>query len=64
MDINQRPRLRRAKRVPVNLTLSMATYRALAKIGGGNRSAAVDLLVTEYLERQRIAPDVPELESA
>lgn len=52
---NQRPRLRRGKRVPVNLTLSMATYRALARIGGGNKSAAVDELVAERLERERLA---------
>jgi hypothetical protein len=59
---NQRPKLRRGKRVPVNLTLSMATYRALAKIGAGNRSAAVDQLVTEHLERQQsIATEQPEV---
>lgn len=54
---NHRPRLRKGRRMPLNVTLSPHIVRALAKIGGGNRSAAIEKLVDEHLERQQTLAD-------
>ena len=43
--------------MPLNVTLSPHIVRALAKIGGGNRSAAIEKLVDEHLERQQTLAD-------
>lgn len=45
--------MRRAKRVPLNVTLAPETCRELAKIAQGNRSAAIEWLLDQHLERQR-----------
>jgi len=44
--------LRRGRRIPINVTLSAEAHILLAKIGEGNRSAAIEELVRLYRERK------------
>jgi len=71
----RRPRLRRGRRYAVTLSMSPKTIKGLSKIRKGNRSAAVEMLVEWYLERegrrleelgeQRVAADtVPSTDGA
>jgi hypothetical protein len=56
MDYNsRRAPLRRGRRVYLNASLSPETHKHLAKIGNGNRSAAIEILVAEHMERKRVA---------
>lgn len=43
--------LRRAKRIALNVTVSPETLRELARIGEGNRSAAIEILLEDYMAR-------------
>lgn len=52
-NLTHRPRLRRGRRIPINVTLAPNILKALHKIGDGNRSAAIEKLVGEHLERER-----------
>lgn len=47
----RRAPLRKGRRIPICLSLSPDTHRALAKIADGNRSEAVEQLVREHVER-------------
>ncbi len=51
--LNRRPRLERGRRIAINVNLSPETHKALHKIGKGNRSKAIEDLVTQHLERTR-----------
>ena len=44
----RRAKLARGRRIPINLSLSPECHRLLAKIGKGNRSAAVEELVRKH----------------
>jgi len=60
MDVfTRRAPLRRGRRIPVNLTLSPETHRELAKLGRGNRSAAVEELVRRHLLERAQEPPEP-----
>jgi hypothetical protein len=52
----RRPRLPRGKRrIPLNVNLTPEIHRELGRIAGGNRSAAIEQLVRQYLaERARL----------
>ena len=58
-NTNRRAPLRKGRRIPICLSLSPETHRELGKICAGNRSAAVESLVRDHVERLR-AP-IPEL---
>lgn len=47
---SRRPPLAKGRRIPLNVTLSPETWRALGKIGRGNRSAAIEKLVELHAE--------------
>jgi hypothetical protein len=52
----RRPRLPKGKRrIPLNVNLTPEIHRELGRIAGGNRSAAIENLVRQYLaDRTRI----------
>lgn len=60
MDFSTRrpPRRNGGRRVSLNVTVAPETKRHLARIGGGNRSSAIEKLVLEHLERQRTVEPV------
>ena len=51
--------IKRRRRIPVNVTLAPETHVILARIGQGNRSAAIEELVRLYCARELIAPTIP-----
>jgi hypothetical protein len=51
--------MRRAKRVPLNVTLAPETHVWLARIGDGNRSAAIEELVRLYRARELTEEPTP-----
>ena len=48
--------LRRGRRIPLSVTVSPETHALLAKLGEGNRSAAIEELVRLHLLRERLDP--------
>jgi hypothetical protein len=47
--------IRRERRIALNVTVSPETKAHLELIGEGNRSAAIEMLVTDYLRRRKRA---------
>ena len=63
MDIStRRAPLARGRRICLNVNISPETHRALGKIAGGNRSAAIEELVRGHLERTRAPALTPDPE--
>jgi hypothetical protein len=56
---NRRQPLRRGRRIPLNVTLAPETHRELARIGEGNKSAGIEELVRQHIERRAIAEPEP-----
>jgi hypothetical protein len=56
MDISsRRPPLKKGRRIALNVNISPETHRALGKISNGNRSAAIETLVRQHLDRATAA---------
>jgi hypothetical protein len=54
----RRPRLPRGKRrIPLNINLTPEIHRELGRIAGGNRSAAVEQLVRQWVAERTSIPD-------
>ncbi len=61
MDVgNRRAPLRKGRRISLNVNLSPDAHRELGRIANGNRSAAIEHLVSEHLERKRAESQQPE----
>lgn len=59
MDIDtRRPPLAKGRRIALNVNLDPAIHRELGKIAHGNRSAAIEQLVRDYLARRATAADL------
>jgi hypothetical protein len=54
--------VRRERRIALNVSVSPETKAYLEQIGDGNRSAAVEMLVADYLRRRKRAAQ-PKAES-
>lgn len=52
MKIVRRSRLKAGSRFPVTVNLSPESLKTLAKVKGGNRSAAIEHLVQLWREKQ------------
>jgi hypothetical protein len=46
-------RLKEGRRIPLNVNLTQEVLDALGEICGGNRSAAIEMLVEQHIERTR-----------
>jgi len=56
---NRRPRLPKGKRINLNVNLDPEIHSALGLLCGGNKSAAVEALVRQHLERLKTPqPDI------
>ncbi len=61
MDINtRRPPLPKGRRINLNVNLSPATHKALGRICGGNRSAAIEILVENHFKRTAVPQPAPD----
>jgi len=53
MDIStRRAPLTRGRRIPLSVNIAPDVHRELGKLCGGNRSAAIEELVRQHLERR------------
>lgn len=50
---NRSAPLKKGRRIPLNVNLRPDIYRELGRICNGNRSAAIEALVTRHLDRLR-----------
>jgi len=50
--VHRRAPLRRGRRVPLNVNISLETLKELSRIGEGNRSAAIEDVVRWYSEHR------------